>query len=183
LVRSDHSHGNLCAWRGILDLYAITGNRTYLERARAKWDAAVKGGFVWPLGGIGEHWYVSYAYDEGCSEADWLRFSLDLWRSTSTATRPGPPVSPIRAMSNIGSQSNDCHPKAVTRASPSLKARWAGRGLLVSVSITARAWGLLPASGTFLLAHASGLETRGISPARITIIRWLQYNGRLSQRI
>ena len=78
----DHSHGNLCAWRGILDLYAITGNRAYLERAKAKWDAAVNGGFVWPLGGIGEHWFVFYSCDEGCSEADWLRFSLDIWRFT-----------------------------------------------------------------------------------------------------
>ncbi len=78
----DHSHGNLCAWRGILDLYEITANRTYLDRAAAKWDAAVKGGFVWPLGGVGEHWYVSFPGDEGCSESDWLRFSLDLWRFT-----------------------------------------------------------------------------------------------------
>ena len=78
----EHSHGNLCAWRGILDLYEITGNRTYLDRAKAKWDAAMKGGFVWPLGGVGEHWHVFFPGDEGCSESDWLRFSLDLWRFT-----------------------------------------------------------------------------------------------------
>ena len=78
----EHSHGNLCAWRGILDLYEITGNRTYLDRAKAKWDAAMKGGFVWPLGGVGEHWYVFFPGDEGCSESDWLRFNLDLWRFT-----------------------------------------------------------------------------------------------------
>ncbi len=78
----DHSHGNLCAWRGILDLYEITGGQKYLDRAKAKWDAAVKGGFVWPLGGVGEHWYVCFSGDEGCSESDWLRFSLDLWRFT-----------------------------------------------------------------------------------------------------
>ena len=78
----EHSHGNLCAWRGILDLYEITGNRTYLERAKAKWDAAMKGGFVWPLGGVGEHWHVFFHGDEGCSESDWLRFNLDLWRFT-----------------------------------------------------------------------------------------------------
>jgi hypothetical protein len=78
----EHSHGNLCAWRGILDLYEITANRTYLDRAKAKWDAAMKGSFVWPLGGVGEHWHVSFHGDEGCSESDWLRFSLDLWRFT-----------------------------------------------------------------------------------------------------
>jgi hypothetical protein len=78
----DHSHGNLCAWRGILELYEITGDRGYLDRARAKWDAAVAGGYVWPIGGIGEHWYVNFGIDEGCSESDWLRFCLDLWRYT-----------------------------------------------------------------------------------------------------
>ena len=87
----DHSHGNLCAWRGILDLYEITGNRTYLERAEAKWDAAMNGGFVWPLGGVGEHWHVFFQGDEGCSESDWLRFCLELWRFTGK-TRYGSDV-------------------------------------------------------------------------------------------
>jgi hypothetical protein len=78
----DHSHGNLCAWRGILQLYQLTGDRKYLDRARAKWDAAVKGGFVWTTGGVGEHWHVSFGLDEGCSESDWLRVCLELWRFT-----------------------------------------------------------------------------------------------------
>jgi DUF1680 family protein len=78
----DHSHGNLCAWRGILQLYEITGDRKYLDRARAKWDAAMKGGFIWTTGGVGEHWHVSFGLDEGCSESDLLRFCLDLWRFT-----------------------------------------------------------------------------------------------------
>lgn len=78
----DHSHGNLCAWRSILGLYELTGKRAYLERALAKWAAAVKGSYVWPLGGVGEHWYVSFNGDEGCSESDWLRFNLELWRLT-----------------------------------------------------------------------------------------------------
>jgi hypothetical protein len=78
----DHSHGNLCAWRGILDLYDVTRKPEYLAGAKAKWRAAVQGGFVWPIGGIGEHWYVSYNGDEGCSESDWLRFNLELWRHT-----------------------------------------------------------------------------------------------------
>lgn len=79
---TDHSHGNLCAWRGILELYAITGDRAYLDRALAKWQTAMHGGYVWPLGGVGEHWYVFHSGDEGCSESDWLRFNLDLWRFT-----------------------------------------------------------------------------------------------------
>ena len=78
----EHSHGNLCAWRGILELYEITRERSYLDRARAKWEAAVTGGYVWPIGGIGEHWNVFFEGDEGCSESDWLRFNLELWRDT-----------------------------------------------------------------------------------------------------
>jgi DUF1680 family protein len=81
----DHSHGNLCAWRGILMLYEITGDRAYLDATRAKWDAAMKGSYVWPLGGVGEHWHVNFHGDEGCSESDWLRLNLDLWRFTGEA--------------------------------------------------------------------------------------------------
>jgi hypothetical protein len=79
---NDHSHGNLSAWRGILQLYEITGDRKYLDRAQAKWDLAVKGGFVWQIGGIGEQWRPFYRAGETCSQADWLRFCLDLWRFT-----------------------------------------------------------------------------------------------------
>jgi DUF1680 family protein len=78
----DHSHGDLCAWRGILELYGITGQRAYLERALAKWEQAVQNSFVWSLGGVGECWYVFYHHDEGCSESDWLRFNLQLWQFT-----------------------------------------------------------------------------------------------------
>ncbi len=78
----DHSHGNLCAWRSFLMLYEITGDRSYLDATRAKWDAAVKGGFIWPIGGLGEHWHVKYHITEACSESDWLRLNLDLWRFT-----------------------------------------------------------------------------------------------------
>ena len=78
----NHSHGNLCAWRGILELYDITGKRAHLDRALAKWERAVQDGFVWSLGGVGECWYVFYHHDEGCSESDWLRFNLQLWQFT-----------------------------------------------------------------------------------------------------
>lgn len=79
---TDHSHGSLCAWRGILMLYETTHESDYLKRAEAKWDEAVRGGFVWPLGDVGEHWHTFYGSDEGCSESDWLRFNLDLWHLT-----------------------------------------------------------------------------------------------------
>ena len=78
----EHSHGNLCAWRGILELYDLTHDRVWLDRTRAKWEAAVNGGYVWPIGGVGEHWAIFFPGDEGCSESDWLRLNLELWRFT-----------------------------------------------------------------------------------------------------
>ena len=77
-----HSHGNLWRGEGILMLYEITGKREYLDQVRAKWKAAVRGGYVWPLGGVGEHFARSFFADEGCAESDWLRLNLDLWRFT-----------------------------------------------------------------------------------------------------
>jgi DUF1680 family protein len=78
----DHSHGNLVTHYGLLLLYEITGKQEYLDRTLAQWTKAVLGGYVWPLGGVGEKFHVSYASDEGCSEADWLRLNLKLWHIT-----------------------------------------------------------------------------------------------------
>lgn len=78
----NHSHGNLSAWRSILELYRVTGKNAYLLQAIGKWKDAVKRGYVWSIGGVGEHWYIDYRGSEGCSESDWLRFNLDLWRFT-----------------------------------------------------------------------------------------------------
>ena len=78
----DHSHGNLITHYGLLLLYEITGKPEYLERPLAQWQKAVEGGFVWPLGGVGERFHVNSANDEGCSEADWLRLNLRLWMLT-----------------------------------------------------------------------------------------------------
>jgi len=78
----DHSHANLSAWRGILDLYEVTCKHEYLDGAIAKWENAVGNGFVWEPGGVGEHWNPLSGMTEGCSETDWLIFNLRLWRWT-----------------------------------------------------------------------------------------------------
>ena len=78
----DHSHGNLVTHYGLLLLHEATGKAEYLQRPLAKWQQAVAGGFVWPQGGVGERFRVSSPNDEGCSEADWLRLNLRLWRLT-----------------------------------------------------------------------------------------------------
>jgi len=81
----DHSHGNLIAYHGLVLLHEATGKREYLQRALDRWKDAVEGGYVWPTGGVGEMFRVSCGTDEGCSEADWLRLNLDLWRITGQA--------------------------------------------------------------------------------------------------
>lgn len=78
----DHSHGNLIAYHGLLLLHEATGKQVYLDRAVARWKEAIEGGYIWPIGGVGEHFKPASHYDEGCSEADWLRMNLDLWRIT-----------------------------------------------------------------------------------------------------
>ena len=78
----DHSHGNLITHYGLLLLYDITGKSEYLDRPLQQWKNAVEGGYVWPLGGVAEKFQVNYIRDEGCSEADWLRLNLALWRVT-----------------------------------------------------------------------------------------------------
>lgn len=78
----DHSHGNLLTHYGLLSLYEATGKSEYLARPIAQWRKAVENGYVWPMGGVGEKFHVSFLRDEGCSEADWLRLNLRLWELT-----------------------------------------------------------------------------------------------------
>ncbi len=78
----DHSHANLITHHGLVLLYEATGKPEYLQRARDRWQQAWEQGYVWPTGGVGERFRVAWNTDEGCSEADWLRLSLDLWRNT-----------------------------------------------------------------------------------------------------
>lgn len=78
----DHSHGNLIAYHGLLLLHEVTGKQEYLDRALARWQEALEGGYIWPIGGVGEFFNKTSHHDEGCSEADWLRMNLDLWRIT-----------------------------------------------------------------------------------------------------
>ncbi len=81
----DHSHGNLTTHHGLVLLSEVTGNGAYLQRVLDHWRQAWDGGYVWPTGGVGEKFRVAYSTDEGCSEADWLRLNLDLWRVTGEA--------------------------------------------------------------------------------------------------
>lgn len=79
----DHSHGSLSQHEALVMLYQETGEAKYLNRVIARWERAVKEGFINPTGGVLEKfWVTGYGRDEGCSEADWLRLNLMLWRET-----------------------------------------------------------------------------------------------------
>jgi hypothetical protein len=86
-----HSHGNLSAWRGILELYELTGKAQYGEQSIRKWERVTSQGFVWPIGGSGEGWshggglknaVGGRSITEACADSDWLRFNLKLWHCT-----------------------------------------------------------------------------------------------------
>jgi hypothetical protein len=77
-----HSHGYLTTLRGILDLYSATGERKYLEQAEREWLGLVQSGNVMPHGAIPEMLIPEAYRDEGCSQGDWLRLNLGLWRET-----------------------------------------------------------------------------------------------------
>ena len=79
---SQHSHGYLCSVRGVLDLYRVTGEARYLEQVQREWQALVESGNVLITGAVPEMFAPAIKRDEGCSEADWLRLNLDLWKQT-----------------------------------------------------------------------------------------------------
>lgn len=77
---SDHSHNFLSTRRGLLDLYVVTGDDRYLGQAEEDWARVVIRSML-PSGGVPER-FKEPDRDEGCSEADWLRFNLQLWWCT-----------------------------------------------------------------------------------------------------
>ena len=79
---SQHSHGYLTSLRGIVELYRATGEAKYLEQVRREWKGVVDSGNVLIHGAVPEMFAPAIKRDEGCSEADWLRLTLDLWELT-----------------------------------------------------------------------------------------------------
>ena len=77
-----HSHGSISAHEALVMIYEETDDKKYLDRVVKRWDDAVSQGFVFPTGGVCEQFYVEGHSDEGCSEADWLRLNLMIWKNT-----------------------------------------------------------------------------------------------------
>lgn len=82
---SQHSHGFLTSLRGILDLHLATGEQRYLDRVEREWQS-LRDSENWLIqGAIPEAFAPGIDRTEGCSEADWLRLSLALWRLTGNS--------------------------------------------------------------------------------------------------
>ena len=78
-----HSHGSLSEHNALVLIYEETGDRKYLDRVTKRWTDAVEGGYINVCGSVLEKfWVTGYNRDEGCTEADWLRLNLMLWRNT-----------------------------------------------------------------------------------------------------
>jgi len=79
---NEHSHGFLSSVRGMVDLFDLSGEMRFLERAEREWQGVVDSGNVFAAGSIPEAWKPKAHRTEGCSEADWLRLGLRLWART-----------------------------------------------------------------------------------------------------
>jgi DUF1680 family protein len=79
---AQHSHGHLASLRGIVMLYETTGEARYLKQVEEQYQAVIDTGNRLPEGAVPELYIPQMRRDEGCSEADWLRLSLALYRVT-----------------------------------------------------------------------------------------------------
>ena len=77
-----HSHGFVSALRGVLELYRATHDAQWLRKAEGEWAGILASGNLLPYGALPEIFKPLIARDEGCAEADWLRFNLALWAET-----------------------------------------------------------------------------------------------------
>ena len=76
-----HSHGRLSAYRGMLDLDRLTGKKEFTDSV-VQGCRTIADDLMLPTGGVTEVFDRAGHYDEGCSEADWIRVNLLLWQAT-----------------------------------------------------------------------------------------------------
>ena len=77
-----HSHGYLTTLRAVTMLYEATGDPAYLKMVEDAYESLVTSSDYLVYGGVREYFGGKGDRDEGCSEADFLRLSLQLWRVT-----------------------------------------------------------------------------------------------------
>ncbi|MGD0940201.1 MAG: beta-L-arabinofuranosidase domain-containing protein [Terracidiphilus sp.] len=78
----DHVHGYLTSLRGVLELYRLTSNSSYLNQVIAAWKDIQNSGDTLITGGVPERWSPRRQRTEGCAECDWLRLNLGLYSAT-----------------------------------------------------------------------------------------------------
>jgi DUF1680 family protein len=81
----DHVHGYLCALRGIVYLYRETSDPVLLRQSETAWQQVAESQDLLLTGGVPEGWSPNRHRTEGCAEADWVRLSLALWKTTGNS--------------------------------------------------------------------------------------------------
>ncbi len=77
-----HSHGYLTTLRGDMLIWETTKNPEILARNEKRFAQLVEEGWIQPNGGVAEYFDKTYPRDEGCSEADFFRWCLQLFHAT-----------------------------------------------------------------------------------------------------
>lgn len=82
---SDHVHGYLTSLRGVMVLFAETGDAALLAQCESAWSEIAASTDLLITGGVPEGWSPNNHRTEGCAECDWVRLNLALWQATSNA--------------------------------------------------------------------------------------------------
>jgi DUF1680 family protein len=79
---TQHSHGYLTTLRALLLLHTATHKPEYLRMVEELYGGLVNSPDYLIYGGVREYFGAKGDRDEGCSEGDFVRLSLELWRIT-----------------------------------------------------------------------------------------------------
>ena len=84
---NQHTHGYLNTLRGVLMLYNVTKQQDQKDFVVTRYKQVKESTDYWITGGVPEFFKgpgtsADNNRDEGCSEADWLMLSLELWQTT-----------------------------------------------------------------------------------------------------
>jgi DUF1680 family protein len=83
---NQHSHGYLNTVLGVVGLYNATRDKKHLDFAEQVYEQVVTSSNYLITGGVpeffGEEGFADGFRDEGCSEADFVMLSLELWKAT-----------------------------------------------------------------------------------------------------
>ncbi|HPP58982.1 MAG TPA: glycoside hydrolase family 127 protein [Candidatus Hydrogenedens sp.] len=84
--QKQHSHGYITTLRGDMLIWETTHDTDILARNEKRFAQLVEEGWIQTNGGVAEYFDKTYPRDEGCSEADFLRWCLQLFKATGKET-------------------------------------------------------------------------------------------------